>query len=172
MAVVDDVGLLCLAVDSGENNQIIGRTKLQKIVYFCQYLGWDINDYQLHYYGPFSFGLTDIIKTAEDGGLVTQTDGPPYTFNLTGEGTEFLETFESSVCDAAKVRATRNLVSYLSTWSKEELELAATIDFVKTSVSRIGRDDLLAKVGTIKDNFRPATIAAAYDRWIELKRRL
>ncbi|MCH7757318.1 MAG: hypothetical protein IIA19_02415, partial [Thaumarchaeota archaeon] len=55
---------------------------------------------------------------------------------------------------------------------KEELELTATIDFVKTSVSRIGKDDLLAKVGIIKDNFRPATIAAAYDRWIELKRYL
>jgi len=126
LAIVDDVGFLCLTIDSGEDHEIVGRTKLQKIVYFCQYLGWDIDDYMLHYYGPFSFGLVSTIKNAENAELINQGDAPPYTFSLTNPGIEFLERFETNVCDPDKVEHTRSLVEYLSDWDKDELEIAAT----------------------------------------------
>ena len=64
MTLINDVGLLCMAIDGSKDRQIVGRTKLQKMIYFCQYLDWDIRDYRLHYYGPFSFTFANTVKTA------------------------------------------------------------------------------------------------------------
>ncbi len=169
MAIIDDVGLLCLIIDGGKNHQIAGRTKLQKIAYFCQYLDWDINGYQLHYYGPFSFALADTAKTAESVGLVEQSSNTPHTFSLTDKGINLIEKFEKDVCDPAKVKKTRNLVTNLSNWNKEELELAATIDFVKRNSPDIKDADLLDKVHAIKENFSTDSIKNARKKWIKLK---
>ncbi len=172
MTVVDDIGLLCLTIDAGENHQIIGRTKLQKMVYFCQYLGWDIRDYKLHYYGPFSFGLADIVNTAENLKLIHQGDASPYMFDITDDGNEFLDKFVTKVCDVAKVNKTRNLIQFLSSWTKEELELAATIDFVSKNNPGITRTKLIDKVGNIKENFSSVDITDAHSKWLDLKKYL
>ena len=169
MTAVDDVGLLCLAIDSGENHEIIGRTKLQKMVYFCRYLGWDVSDYKLHYYGPFSFGLADTVKTAESSEFIRQGNAPPYTFSLTDDGTEFLNKFETRICDPNKLADTRELIQYLSDWTKEELELAATLDFVSQSNPEITQANLITKVGVIKGNFTQEEITDAYSKLRELK---
>ncbi len=172
MAITDDVGLLCLIIHGGRDHQIAGRTKLQKIAYFCQYLDWDIGDYRLHYYGPFSFALTDTAKTAESAGLVEQSSNTPHTFSLTKEGIKFLEKFEKDVCDHAKVKSTQNLVMSLADWSKEDLELAATIDFVERNSPDIEKNDLLDKVHKIKGNFSTDSIKNAHRNWTRLKRSL
>jgi len=172
MAIIDDAGLLCLIVDSGADHRIEGRTRLQKIAYFCQYLDWDIGDYRLHYYGPFSFALTDTAKTAESAGLVEQSGDAPHTFSLTEEGSKFLQKFEEDVCDPGKVADTRSLVTRLSRWSKEELELAATIDFVDRNGPAIRKDDLLDKVGKIKGNFSTDSVRSAHRKWTGLRKSL
>lgn len=172
MAIVDDVGLLCLIIGGGENHKIIGRTKLQKIAYFCQYLDWDITDYRLHYYGPFSFALAETIKTAESVGLVTQSSETPYSFSLADKGGKLVEKFAKNVCDPNKVRETRKVVENLSRWSKKDLELAATIDFVKRNTPAIEKTALLDKVGTIKENFSTDEIKNAHGKWIKLKKLL
>jgi len=169
MTVIDDVGLLCLAIDSGKDREIIGRTKLQKMIYFCQYLGWDVSDYKLHYYGPFSFGLADTVKTAENSKFINQGNAPPYTFSITSDGNEFLDKFETRVCDPNKLADTRELIQYLSDWTKEELELAATLDFVNQSNPGITRTNLITKVGVIKENFTQEDITAAHHKLLELK---
>ena len=169
MTVIDDVGLLCLAIHSGNDHEIIGRTKLQKMIYFCQYLGWDVSDYKLHYYGPFSFGLVDTIKTAESSEFIDQGNAQPYTFSLTDDGNAFLEKFETRVCDTDKVADTREFIQYLSDWTKEELELAATLDFVSQSNPNITPANLITKVGIIKENFDQEDIADAYHKLLELR---
>ena len=168
MTVIDDVGLLCLAVHSVDNQEIVGRTKLQKMIYFCKYLGWDISDYKLHYYGPFSFGLADTVKTAERSNFINQGIAPPYTFSITDNGNTFLTKFITSVCDQSKVENTRNLVRYLSDWTKEELELAATLDFVYQSNPGITPVNLINKVGFIKSNFSKKDITAAHTKLLKL----
>ncbi len=172
MTVIDDVGLLCLAINSGENHEIVGRTKLQKMVYFCKYLGWDVSDYKLHYYGPFSFGLADTVKTAENSKFINQGNAPPYTFSLTDDGNEFLDKFKTRVCDPNKLTNTRKLIQYFSDWTKEELELAATLDFVNQSNLGITQTNLIAKVGIIKENFTQEDITATYHKLRGLKESL
>jgi len=64
-AMVNNVGLLCLIIDSGEGSAVSGRVRLQKAAYFCQYLGWPLRDYRLHYCGPYSQTLAETVVDAE-----------------------------------------------------------------------------------------------------------
>lgn len=168
MAILYDMALLCLVIGSGDGRQIEGRTRLQKIVYFCQDLGWDIGDYRLHYYGPFSHGLASIIRDTESAGLITQTEKTEHTFELTEKGAEFLETFESNVKDG-RVEPTKKLVSRIFKWSQKELELAATIDYVRGNNPDMEEDRLLDKVDSIKENYSREEIDAACGKWRIIK---
>ncbi|MCY4490141.1 MAG: hypothetical protein OXC46_01595, partial [Thaumarchaeota archaeon] len=138
---------------------------LQKIAYFCKYLGWNVGYYQLDYYGPFSGDLTDTIKTAENIGLIKQGDSPLHTFELTDEGRDFMKKFIENFCDSKKVKNIRKLVSSLSNWGKGEIEIATTIDFVKRNSPDLKKNDLLDKVGRIRENFKPSDIKNAHEKW-------
>ncbi len=172
MTLINDVGLLCMAIDGSKDKKIVGRTKLQKMIYFCQYLDWDIRDYRLHYYGPFSFTFANTVKTAEGAKWIEQSKGSPYTFNLTEDGRTLVKKFEKTICDSEKTAKTRKLVAHLSDWSKEELELAATIDFVHKNNPRLYRAQLLEKVCEIKANYGSDRICSAYEKWTKLKKSL
>lgn len=170
-SLIENIGLLCLAIDSGEENKIGGRTKLQKMIYFSKYLDWDAGEYKLHYYGPFSFGIADTLKTAKSSGLINENASIlPYYYSLTDTGSTFLSKFVEDVCDRRKVKKTKTLFKFLSDWSKEELELAATIDYVDKNSPKLGKKTLLSKVEMIKENFSSQSIEHAYDKWVTLKR--
>ncbi len=162
------MGLLCMSIDSGNDHRITGRTRLQKTIYFCKYLGWGINDYRLHYYGPFSPTLTNITEMAESNGLVVQTEAP-HVFTLTEKGEDLMRKFMENICDLERAKRTQKLVKYLSGWSSKELEVAATIDYVNANSSDMDTDGLLDKVHRIKPNFSQDHIRKAYDKWTGLK---
>ncbi len=173
-SLVNDLGLACLAIDSGDQHIISGRTKLQKMIYFSKYLGWDIGKYQLHYYGPFSFGLADTIQVAKNSDLIDEKSPArgPYNYSLKESGKEFLETFLKEICDKKKVKTTKKLFNYLSNWSKEDLELTATIDFIYKNDPQLGKPALLEKVGLVKENFSSESIKTAHSKWVELKKEI
>ena len=170
MDLVYRVGLLCMIIDGGKDHQVTGRIRLQKITYFCKYLGWNVGHYQLHYYGPFSFELTDTIQTAESVKLIKQKNTVQCTFELTDKGQQVMNRFTENVCDTTKVENTRRLITHLSSWSTKEIELVTTIDFVDANTPNIKKNDLIDKVHKIKDNFTSIQIKKAYDKWIELKK--
>ena len=167
---IDNVGLLCLTIHGGEKNTIKGRTKLQKMIYFSRYLGWDVGEYSLHYYGPFSSEMADNLQTSITNKLISEKDEIPYTYRLTDEGNKFLQKFESKVCDPKKVNRTKQLVSYLSNWTKDELELAATTDYIYRSNPEITKKSLLDKVKIVKDGHSNDAIIKAYDKWLDLRK--
>lgn len=167
--VVDNISLLCLIIDGGEGKAVRGKVRLQKVAYFCQYLGWSLRDYRLHYYGPFSQALADTIVDAEASGLINPGKEEPRMFRLTDYGREIMELFAENACEQDRVDKTRRLAQRLSDWSREELELAATIDYVANG-SRMTKDALLDKVDAIKPAYARDSIAQAHSRWKRLVR--
>ena len=167
--MVNNVGLLCLIIDSGKGGVVTGRVRLQKAAYFCQYLGWPLRDYRLHYYGPYSQTLAETVADAESSGLISQSDGDPRRFSLTDAGREVLVMFVEKACDRDKVDKTRRLAGALSGWPRADLELAATIDYV-ASGSSLSKGDLLDKVRSIKPAHRMDSIARAHAAWKKLVR--
>lgn len=167
--LINNIGLLCLIIDGSGDKVVSGRVRLQKTAYFCQYLGWPLRDYRLHYYGPYSQTLAETVASAESAGLVSQSAGEPHEFRLTDGGREVLALIVDEVCDRGKADKTRRLARRLSDWPPGRLELAATIDYV-ASGSRMSRDDLLDKVRAIKPAHRRPRIAEAYAEWKRLVR--
>jgi len=160
------MGLLCLAIrNSNENN--IGRTKLQKMIYFAdRYLDWDVGDYRLHYYGPYSRNIASTLKTIR-GQLINEQmpDHGPYGYELTEDGNRFLAEFADNVCDSAQIESTSELFRELSQWKRAQLEIASTIDYVQRNNPTANRDSILEQVQTIKDNFPPDFITQTYGQW-------
>ena len=160
------MGLLCLAVKNSHKSNV-GRTKLQKMIYFVdRYLNWDIGDYRLHYYGPYSRNVSLTLKIAQES-LIEETvpDHDPCKYSVTAQGEQFLAEFVSHVRDEDKIRRAKELFSELSEWDREHLEIAATIDYVQRGNPDLSRDDLLECVRTIKGKFYPDFTNDTYDRW-------
>ena len=165
-SLIESLGLLCLAIQEGEGKEV-GRTKLQKMIYFAdRYLDWDVGDYGLHYYGPYSQNLAATLKTAK-GELIkeSQPEFGPYQYDLTQQGTQLIEEFGKNVSDGEKTQKTRKLFQEISQWSKDDLELTATFDYVSNNITKITKDDLIEQVSTIKDNFTIESIEHAYELW-------
>ena len=167
--LINDIGLLRLIIDSGSGNSVSGRISLQKIAYFCQYLGWPLRDYALRYYGPYSQTLAEAVADAESSGLISQGGGVARRFRLTGAGREALGLLVERVFDPDRVGRTRRLARLLSGWTHTDLELAATIDYV-ASGSSMKRGDLLDKVRSIKPAHRKDGVAKAHAAWKKLVR--
>lgn len=167
--LVDNISLLCLIIDSGDGKSIRGKVRLQKVAYFCQYLGWSLRDYRLHHYGPFSQTLADTVVDAKAGGVISWDEEEPHTFQLTDYGREVMELFVKNACERDRVSKTRRLAQRLSGWSRVDLELAATIDYVANG-SRMTRGVLLDKVSAIKPAYAKGKVEQAHALWRRLVR--
>lgn len=169
-SLLESMGLLCMAVRNNPNNDI-GRTKLQKMIYFAdRYLGWDVGDYKLHYYGPYSRNIASTLKIVRTS-LIDETipKHGHYEYNLTDAGNQFIDEFVDDVCDEEKTQHTSELFKELSRWDRKQLEIASTIDYVQKSNASLDRDGLLERVQAIKDNFDPEFISTIHDKWDKWK---
>jgi uncharacterized protein YwgA len=101
MKAYDFVHLALLAI----NEEIQGKTKLQKTIYFLGILTGSLNDlgYRPHYYGPYSAAVADAVNSLKAVGFISQSslgfgtvndDGfeiARHDFNLTAEGRSIAE---------------------------------------------------------------------------------
>ena len=164
-SLLESMGLLCLAIKNSHGSDV-GRTKLQKMIYFAdRYMGWDVGDYRLHYYGPYSRNVSLTLKIVRES-LIEETvpDRGPYKYSVTAQGEQFLDDFARHVCDEGQIRRAERLFGELSKWRRDQLEIAATIDYVQRGNPDLSRNKLLERVRTIKDNFSLRFINDTYDR--------
>ena len=170
-SLIDSLGLLCLAVQEGQDK--VGRTKLQKMLYFAdRYFGWDVGRYRLHYYGPYSQNLSLTLKTAREDLVEESThESGRYQYELTKEGTKLIQDFEDNLRNEAKINKARELFRELSDWRKEDLELASTLDYVNNCFPRLEKDDLIQEINIIKENYNLESIKHAYDLWSDWKKK-
>jgi len=109
---IDELALV--VIDQAGERGIVGRTRLQKVVYFlCDRLGIDAR-YAPYYYGPYSEHVARSVDSLIARGLVSEevkkvrSDGPfegrRYTYKVTPEGREVvasIETEESGLYEQA-----------------------------------------------------------------------
>jgi uncharacterized protein len=109
--------------------RLIGKTRLQKSVYFLEALGAGFGfDFSYHHYGPYSEELANLTDDAKALGLLkikwhTSQDGSEYAVF---EDTE--EDLEEEDEEANEKR--EGILRVLKEYSAVELELAATADFL------------------------------------------
>jgi len=163
LGLIENSALLCLGVKYGSEP---GRTKLQKMIYFAdRYIGWNVGDYKLHFYGPYSRNIATTLRTIRKELIEENIPGiGSYRYNLTDGGKNFLEIF-SKEWNADQIKITQELFKEFGEWTKDQLELAATLDYVYKNTPEINKEGLIEKVSKIKDNFSHQTIEEAYELW-------
>jgi uncharacterized protein YwgA len=108
--------------------ELVGRTRLQKIVYLAQSAGFGEEfDFEYRHYGPFSEGLADGMEIAAGLGIVTEEEkqadwGGRYSIYRATDKTPPVEDSKR----AAFIQAAAQVGAI-------ELELAATAAFLATN---------------------------------------
>src|SRR3989344_3645494 len=73
--------------------KVEGRTRIQKIVYILQYLGYPLNeDFSYSYFGPYSDDLRTEIDMLTSTGMLQETlQGATYVYEPTSQMDNFLK---------------------------------------------------------------------------------
>ncbi|RKD23019.1 hypothetical protein BEP19_12375 [Ammoniphilus oxalaticus] len=144
--------------------EIVGRKKLQKIVYITQKLQFELNQrFQFHFFGPYSEELSlEIEELGELGFLQEKLEDKGnyrvYRYRITDKGEDFLAHVPAEVGNVTPI------VNKLNRSTARFLELVSTVFYFE----QLSRSEVEEKVFTLKakSNYTTDEISEAY-RWIE-----
>ncbi|WP_018923218.1 YwgA family protein [Salsuginibacillus kocurii] len=155
--LVEHAKLMTLLKDAGE---IVGRKKLQKIVYISKKLDLPFQEkYNFHMFGPYSEELTLRMEELCDLGFVSEIKEQKagyyqYRYCLTEDGQAFLSKYPSALAKKEQ------LIQLLNEESSKFLELVSTILYF----DELSVEEVTEKVHTLKkkQNYSEEDIQAAY----------
>ena len=149
-----------------EQSRDIGKTKVQKIIYFLQEgLGVPLQySFRMHHYGPFSQDIDSGISTLQSAGYIEVShDIQGYGYHITPvSGRQLpwdseLDNYREEMTEA---------ISSLSVLGASDLELLATVHFVHNLLKEPSKEKVLDNVARLKPKFSRDTIQAAYDQLV------
>jgi uncharacterized protein len=152
--------VLYLLEQAGE---IVGRKKLQKMVYITQKLQYDFNQkFQFHFYGPYSEELTlEVEELCQFGFLqeILEDKGNynVYRYSITDKGKEFLQHVKADVGNLEPI------LHKMNESSARFLELVSTVLYFE----KLSKAEVREKIQTLKakSNYSDEEIDDAYT-WI------
>ena len=157
-------------------NGIEGRTKFQKIAYFANLLGWNcLEDFKFHYYGPFSRSLTDDIEGMRGNGWIyeeaepTFSDRTIYKYRIAKGKRGVADALVARANDPALVKKTFSLVKTLDKFTSDDLELMATLIFLRRSYPKASSESLLKMTNDLKPRFKMDRVVDASRKLEEVK---
>ena len=147
----------------------VGKTKIQKIVYFIQAVksvpvGYS---FKMHHYGPFAEDVeTDTARLRLGGHVEVHPDHLGYGFHITPgplqaeeEWLRIVEPYEGAL---------REVLHEFGESSTSELELLATIHYVHKLSKQPTKNDVLFKVKSLKPKFDLVYVDRCYTRLDDL----
>ncbi|HEX7066165.1 MAG TPA: YwgA family protein [Bacillales bacterium] len=163
----DHAKVIAVLQQAGE---IVGRKKLQKIVFIAQKLNYPFNEkYHFHFYGPYSEELTLRIEELCNLGFlneVKETKGnyDQYRYTSTPEGEKFLGHYDVDMPGLGEC------IANLNGQSARFLELVSTV----LHFADLDRVEVEEKVFTLKrkQRYTKEEIEKAYAYFEELKARV
>jgi uncharacterized protein len=139
----DHAKLLALFQRAGE---VVGRKKLQKIVYIAKKLNFPFNEkYQFHFYGPYSEEVTCRVEELCNFNFIEEVKEKKggyfqYRYSLTADGLDFLSHHE---LDMPSLDET---VKSMNEKSSRFLELVSTVLFF----DELDKNEVKEKIATVK----------------------
>lgn len=155
-------GLLLFVLD--HFNEIKGRTRIQKMLYLTNQIGWNaINDYHFYQYGPYSEWLKRELDLLVQRGLIKENkeedfidEKTLYEYQITSDGSKYLQTIN---LPSDLVTKTKNFLNLLKKYSTNDLEIMTSLYFLKKSDPEIETNERLVKfVKLYKPRFDEAEI--------------
>jgi len=150
------LGLITLILQKA--GEINGRTKLQKLTYLSNLLWNGFDDFGFHYYGPFSQDLMVEVERLEDNKFLeeeprrTGNDRTMYKYRLTSQGEKRAHEVIRNAASRRVIQATSTLIEELRGYSSDELEIMASLVYLR--LSSPGEDaDLVRHLRELKPYF-------------------
>lgn len=172
-AGTQDEALLAMAVQEAsraDGVRYLGRTALQKIMYFLKVLGVPMDyRFDIHHYGPFCNAiLHDTEMLMADEVIVDLAQRGHYSNYAPGPNTDELLEMHAEAIEPNRERV-REVVSVLAPMSPEKLELLATLHFAFATEAASGgrgpwRDRVLRRFQAFKGGkFSAEEMSGGYD---------
>ncbi|MDQ1279564.1 MAG: uncharacterized protein QG670_826 [Thermoproteota archaeon] len=156
-ALLGRKALILLVLQTAKS--LTGRTKLQKILYLSNMCASNvIPDYKYYNYGPYSEMVSMEIENMRNNGWLeersskTQNDNVAYTYWLSRNGNEITNSLASKF-DEKTVKNTIELVESLNSLSTDELEIMATLVFLREENKTLPDNELAREVSRLKPRF-------------------
>ena len=141
-------GLLLLLLDHFK--EIKGRTRIQKMLYLTNQIGWNaIKDYHFYQYGPYSEWLKRELDILVQQGLIEEKqenisdEKTLYEYKITPDGSKYLQTINLQPSDL--VTKTKNFLDQLKNYRTDDLEIMTSLYFLRKSDPEIDTDERLVK---------------------------
>lgn len=141
-------GLLLFLLDYF--GEISGRTRVQKMLYFTNLIGWNaFKDYYFYEYGPYSKWLKralDLLvqrKLIEENQEETNDDRMIYKYKNTEDGSKYLKKINLEPPEL--VEKTKALFDKLKAYSTNDLEIMSSLYHIRKSDPEVDTDDRLVK---------------------------
>ena len=154
------LALIALALQS--TGRIVGRTKVQKLLYLANLCGWNAANFSYHNYGPYSETLAEELDNMRKVGWVdevhleTSKDRILYSYALSRKARQRALSLVGKMQDfgAEKlVKKTGGLVRFLNKFESDELEIMATLVFLKRENPSRSTDDVMKLAQELKPQF-------------------
>lgn len=134
--------------------KINGKKALQKIVYFAsKIVGLDYH-YKMYWYGPFSKELAELLDYLMIQGLVKieeQNRGVKIEFNFNDNSIRMLDELKKNLSEDEQNKVD-SLLKKLSDLTPRELELLATLDFIRTDIGIRDEEEESSILKNLKGN--------------------
>src|SRR3989304_7073181 len=158
---ITQLALISIIITEGQ--RIAGRTKMQKIGYLTNITGWNVfTDFKYHYYGPYSETLANNLNSLvenrwvqEDFEITEQKNNQLYIYSANKSSTKRLNALinRARIQDEPLVEKTLGLIGQLNVFSPDNLEIMATLVFIRRSEGIDNNDELVKRVAELKDRF-------------------
>lgn len=159
--------LIGLILDS--TGGVDGRKKLQKITFLTNSIGWNaLDDFRFYHYGPYSDSLLSEISELELQGLVSIRKSPhfdweSYFHSLTDLGRSSLIKLQENVnINRELVAKTKGMVKELNEFSSEQLEVMASLLFLKLARPLSNKKTLILRLKLLKSHLSNQTIEKGF----------
>lgn len=164
------------AASEAKSTGYLGRTAIQKIVYFLQVAGVPMRySFDIYHYGPYCDRVSQDVETLLADGVIQDSSAKPDKYSnyvpdnaigdLLGQHQK-VEDYESTIA---------SVVKSLLPLDPARLELFATLDFLYRQFKAGGgtgpwKERVVEKFMTVKkDKFPRATVTEAYDNLVAAK---
>lgn len=144
----------------------VGKTRIQKIVYFLQHVFGIPLDYvfRMHYYGPYSEELNDDLIEMKLHDYIDITPNPTgYGYHIR-PSSEVIDSMENTIKNYGQ--ELENCLEKFGQLEPQKLELLGTLHFVeyvaRTSNKDKAKDEIVEKVATLKPVFTKSEVEESY----------
>jgi len=174
-----DYGDAILTVLDSTGGKLVGRTAIQKLLYFASQKGFLKDTYLPHYYGPYSLETSDsllelcsldFVDEELERSTTPGRDWRRYSYILTKRGEEYLNFIgEGLGTESTKLAKLVQKASELTKLEVEPLSCAAKVHYLVKTSPHVSEDSIRKLAGDFGWNLSKEQINRAIALLAELK---